>query len=250
MVTPTPNAIDSPAEPAVCTILFSRIVASLIPNFESRRKVVIEITATGIEALTVSPTFKTRYREDAPNTMPSRVPMIIGNTVNSRSLVPAGMYGRKLARKGFSGLSPIMSGNSLAPMRSLDISSDLRTSFRKRGSVRVRRWYFTRRCHARARKVIWRVVGHLKFFLFDGNVRSTKSHEASQNTSLLRAVGVTSWIVLFISTKEVGALIETDRLLKIFSAMSTLALIRISRFGRRAKSATGSRPEWSASDRQ
>jgi len=52
----------------------------------------------------------------------------------------------------------------------------------------------------------------LKFFLFDGSGQSTKSHEASQNTGLLRAVHVTSWIVLFISTKEVGAVIETDRL--------------------------------------
>ena len=33
IVTPTPNAIDSPAEPAVCTMLFSRIVASRKPNF-------------------------------------------------------------------------------------------------------------------------------------------------------------------------------------------------------------------------
>ena len=32
MVTPTPNAIDSPAEPVVCTMLFSRIVARRKPN--------------------------------------------------------------------------------------------------------------------------------------------------------------------------------------------------------------------------
>ena len=60
IVTPTPNAIDSPAEPAVCTMLFSRIVASRPPNFESRRNSVIEMTATGIDALTVRPTFSTR----------------------------------------------------------------------------------------------------------------------------------------------------------------------------------------------
>ncbi len=60
IVTPTPKAIDSPAEPAVCTMLFSRIVASLKPIFERTRNSVIEITATGIEALTVNPTFKTR----------------------------------------------------------------------------------------------------------------------------------------------------------------------------------------------
>ena len=60
IVTPTPNAIDSPADPAVCTMLFSRIVASRPPNFENNRKSVIEITATGIDALTVSPTLSTR----------------------------------------------------------------------------------------------------------------------------------------------------------------------------------------------
>ena len=60
IVTPRPKAIDSPAEPAVWTTLFSRIVASLRPSFEARRNKVIEITATGIEALTVSPTLSTR----------------------------------------------------------------------------------------------------------------------------------------------------------------------------------------------
>jgi hypothetical protein len=60
MVTPTPKAIDSPAEPAVCTMLFSRMLASRSPNFESTRKRAIEMTATGMEALTVSPTLSTR----------------------------------------------------------------------------------------------------------------------------------------------------------------------------------------------
>ena len=60
IVTPTPKAIDSPAEPAVWTMLFSRIVASRSPNFERSRKRVMEMTATGIEALTVRPTFRTR----------------------------------------------------------------------------------------------------------------------------------------------------------------------------------------------
>ncbi len=60
IVTPTPNAIDSPAEPAVWTMLFSRIVASFTPSFDARRNSAIEITATGIDALTVSPTLSTR----------------------------------------------------------------------------------------------------------------------------------------------------------------------------------------------
>ena len=51
---------DSPAEPAVCTMLCSRMVASRPPIFANRRNSVSEMTATGIDALTVRPTFKTR----------------------------------------------------------------------------------------------------------------------------------------------------------------------------------------------
>ena len=48
MVTPTPKAIDSPAEPVVCTMLFSRIVARRTPKIrENSRNRVIESTATG-----------------------------------------------------------------------------------------------------------------------------------------------------------------------------------------------------------
>ena len=60
IVTPTPKAIDSPAEPAVWTMLFSRMLASRTLKRDSSRNRVMEITATGIEALTVSPTFSTR----------------------------------------------------------------------------------------------------------------------------------------------------------------------------------------------
>ncbi len=60
MVTPTPKAIDSPADPAVCTMLFSRIEAFRRPIFERMRKMVIEMTATGIDAETVNPTLSTR----------------------------------------------------------------------------------------------------------------------------------------------------------------------------------------------
>ena len=60
IVTPRPKAIDSPADPAVWTMLFSRMVASRRPNLERRRNSVIEMTATGIDALTVKPTFSTR----------------------------------------------------------------------------------------------------------------------------------------------------------------------------------------------
>src|SRR2546421_6389738 len=60
--------------------------------------------------------------------MPRKVPMISGRGVSSRRCIPAGIYGRKFARNGLSGLNPIRSGNScaaaasLALMFSLDIS--------------------------------------------------------------------------------------------------------------------------------
>ncbi len=46
----TPPATDSPAEPVVCTMLFSRIVA--LPKARSSE---MERTAMGIEAATVRP---------------------------------------------------------------------------------------------------------------------------------------------------------------------------------------------------
>ena len=55
IVTPTPKAIDSPAEPAVCTTLFSRMVA-----LRKARKRVMANTATGMVAETVMPTLRTR----------------------------------------------------------------------------------------------------------------------------------------------------------------------------------------------
>ena len=60
IVTPTPNAMDSPAEPAVCAMLFSRMVASLAPKTRNTLNSVMEMTATGMDALTVSPTLSTR----------------------------------------------------------------------------------------------------------------------------------------------------------------------------------------------
>src|SRR6266404_3170016 len=94
----------------------ARMTIGAIRTFARARNTVIEITATGMEALTVSPTFKTRYIDDAPNTIPSSVPIISGSGVNSRKRTLAGMYGRKLARNGFAGLALTLS---------LDISSNL-----------------------------------------------------------------------------------------------------------------------------
>ena len=61
MVTPTPKAMDSPADPAVCTMLFSRMVACrILKSLESALKRVIAKTETGMEAETVMPTLRTR----------------------------------------------------------------------------------------------------------------------------------------------------------------------------------------------
>jgi len=60
IVTPTPKAIDSPAEPVVWTMLFSRMVAFLPKTGRKTRKSVIERTAIGIDAETVIPTLRTR----------------------------------------------------------------------------------------------------------------------------------------------------------------------------------------------
>ena len=55
MVNTTPAATDSPAEPIVWTMLFSRIVAP--PNF---LRTDIASTAIGMEALTVRPARRPR----------------------------------------------------------------------------------------------------------------------------------------------------------------------------------------------
>jgi hypothetical protein len=55
MVKTMPAAMDSPAEPVVCTMLFSRIV-----DFPSVRKNATARTAIGMEADTVSPILSAR----------------------------------------------------------------------------------------------------------------------------------------------------------------------------------------------
>jgi hypothetical protein len=61
MVTPTPKAMDSPADPAVCMMLFSRMLGARTPKTRDKpRKSVMASTATGIDAETVMPTLSTR----------------------------------------------------------------------------------------------------------------------------------------------------------------------------------------------
>ncbi|MNL51219.1 hypothetical protein D3C87_1742980 [compost metagenome] len=78
MVKATPAAIDSPAEPVVWTMLFSRMVAR--PN---TRKMVMARTAMGMLALTVMPTLRARYTDEAAKTMPSTAPSNSARKVSS-----------------------------------------------------------------------------------------------------------------------------------------------------------------------
>src|ERR1700690_2608731 len=77
----TPAARDSPADPVVCTMLFSRIVER--PN---ARRMLMERTEMGIEAETVSPARSPTYTETAPNRMPNSAPRITARRVNSLGL--------------------------------------------------------------------------------------------------------------------------------------------------------------------
>src|SRR4029078_9725448 len=91
MGTPTPKAIDSPAEPVVWTMLFSRIVARRMRVMaEKARKREIERPAMGIEAETVMPTFSTKYIDEAEKMMPRMVPVRTAGQVNSGTLVAFG----------------------------------------------------------------------------------------------------------------------------------------------------------------
>ena len=78
MVNTTPPATDSPADPIVCTMLFSRMV-----DPPSRFSTEMASTAIGIEALTVSPARRPRYTVDAPNNSPKSDPMTTAFSVNS-----------------------------------------------------------------------------------------------------------------------------------------------------------------------
>ena len=88
IVNTTPAATDSPAEPIVWTMLFSRIVD--LPSF---LKTAIERTAIGTEAETVSPARRARYTVAAPKMMPKAIPSRIALSENSGISCSAEMYG-------------------------------------------------------------------------------------------------------------------------------------------------------------
>ena len=92
MVKIAPAARDSPAEPIVCTILFSKTESFL----KIMRITPIEMTAAGIDADTVIPTRSPRYAFAPPNKTASIMPKITLVAVNSDTLFSAGINGLKL----------------------------------------------------------------------------------------------------------------------------------------------------------
>ncbi len=80
----TPAATDSPAEPVVCTILFSRIED--LPN---ARRMEIDSTEIGIEAETVSPARSPTYTDTAPNSTPKIAPKMTARQLNSVRVLDA-----------------------------------------------------------------------------------------------------------------------------------------------------------------
>ena len=84
----TPEAIDCPELPVVCTMLFSRIDAR--PN---ARRTLMESTEMGIEAPTVSPARKPTYTVTAPNSSPKMQPRMSARGVSSGRVSVAGTKG-------------------------------------------------------------------------------------------------------------------------------------------------------------
>src|ERR1700676_902923 len=84
----TPAASDSPAEPVVCTILFSRMVER-----PKARRMLIESTEMGMDAETVSPARRPTYTVTAPKSKPNNAPSTTARMVNSAGLSLAEMYG-------------------------------------------------------------------------------------------------------------------------------------------------------------
>jgi hypothetical protein len=84
----TPPATDSPAEPMVWTMLFSRIVEP-----PSRFSTEMASTAIGMDALTVRPARSPRYTVDAPKISPNSTPRTTAFGVNSGSVCVGATYG-------------------------------------------------------------------------------------------------------------------------------------------------------------
>src|SRR5271163_3163659 len=81
----TPAASDSPADPVVCTMLFSRMVDR--PN---ARRMLMDKTEMGIDADTVSPARNPTYTVTAPNSSPKMPPSTTARNENSVNICEAG----------------------------------------------------------------------------------------------------------------------------------------------------------------
>ena len=86
MVNMTPAASDSPAEPVVWTMLFSRMVER-----PKARRMLMDKTEMGMEAETVRPARRPTYTVTAPNRSPKSAPRMTARTVNSASVSSVGM---------------------------------------------------------------------------------------------------------------------------------------------------------------
>jgi hypothetical protein len=82
----TPAAMDSPADPVVWTMLFSRMV-----DLPSVRKKATARTAIGIDAETVSPILSARYTLDAAKMMPRMAPRMTARGVSSAGACEGGI---------------------------------------------------------------------------------------------------------------------------------------------------------------
>src|SRR5579859_5989554 len=80
----TPAASDSPADPVVCTMLFSRMVER-----PKARRMLIDNTEIGIDADTVSPARNPTYTVTAPNSSPNNPPSNTARNENSAKLSSA-----------------------------------------------------------------------------------------------------------------------------------------------------------------
>ena len=75
----------------------------------AQRKIVMESTATGMDAETVSPTLSPRYTEEAANRMPRTLPRMSPRRVSSRMTVSGATKGWCSAGPAW-GVSRLMSG--------------------------------------------------------------------------------------------------------------------------------------------
>src|ERR1017187_3856497 len=103
IVKTTAAATDSPADPVVWTMLFSRIVV-----FPSFLRIVIAMTAIGIDADVVRPTFRPRQTEAAPKTIRRTDPSATARNVSSAGASEAGT-------QGWNAAEDVAAGSAMGP---------------------------------------------------------------------------------------------------------------------------------------